>query len=60
MTEYWSAQVASGLVTVMDIDATPAAGDPYAVVKAGFQQWFAQSVASNGLATTLTNYHPLV
>ena len=35
MAEYWSAEVARGLVTVMDIDTTPAAGDPYAVVKTG-------------------------
>jgi hypothetical protein len=59
MAEYWSAQVASGLVTVLDIDTTPTAGDPYAVPKAGFQQWVARSLASDGSVTMLTNYHPL-
>jgi hypothetical protein len=59
MAEYWSAEVARGLVAVMDLDTTPAAGDPYATMKTGFQQWFAQSMAANGSATTLTNYHPL-
>jgi hypothetical protein len=59
MVEYWSADVASGLVTVLDIDTTPTAGDPYAVMKTGFQQWVARSLAADGSNTMLTNYHPL-
>jgi hypothetical protein len=59
MADYWSAEVARGLVTTLDIDTTPAAGDTYAVVQTGFQQWVAQSLASNGQVTTLRNYHAL-
>lgn len=59
VVDYWSAEVANGLVKVLDLDVAPAAGDPYAVMQTGFQQWFAQSVATNGTVTALTNYHPL-
>jgi hypothetical protein len=59
MAEYWSAEVARGLVTTLDIDTAPAAGDPYAVMQTGFQQWVAKSLALNGEATTARNYHPL-
>jgi len=59
VVDYWSAEVANGLVKVLDLDVAPAAGDPYAVMQTGFQQWFAQSAATNGTVTALTNYHPL-
>ncbi len=57
MAEYWIAEVAKGLVTVLDIDTTPTAADPYAAMKSGFQQWVSQSLSLNGSLTTLTNYH---
>ncbi len=39
------------------LDAIPAAADPYAAMKSGFQQWVSQSLSVNGSLTMLTNYH---
>jgi pimeloyl-ACP methyl ester carboxylesterase len=57
MATYWSAEVAKGLVTVLDVDSTPAPGGPYAAVQTTFQQFEAQVIASSGSATALQNYH---
>lgn len=60
MATYWSAQVASGLVTVLDVDSTPAAGDPYAAIETAFEQQLAQNVAASGSAAALSAYHATV
>jgi hypothetical protein len=60
MAAYWSAQVASGLVTVLDVDSTPAAGDPYAAIETAFQQQLAQNEAATGSAAALSVYHATV
>lgn len=57
MAAYWSAQVAQGLVTVVDVDAPPAAGDPYAVEQTGFQQYQAQVAADHGTLAAIQAYH---
>jgi len=57
MAAYWSAEVASGLVTVLDVDSAPTPGGPYAAVQNTFQQFEAQVIASSGSTTALDNYH---
>jgi pimeloyl-ACP methyl ester carboxylesterase len=57
MAAYWSSEVASGRVTILDVDSTPAAGDPYAAVQTTFQQFEAQVIATSGSTTALDNYH---
>lgn len=60
MATYWSAQVTSGLVKVLDVDSTPAAGDPYAAIETAFQQQLAQNIAASGSVTALADYHSTV
>lgn len=60
MAAYWSAQVAAGLVTVLDVNATPQAGNPFAPLQAAFQQTEAQIVASSGQQAAVESYHTTV
>jgi pimeloyl-ACP methyl ester carboxylesterase len=57
MAAYWSGEVASGLLTILDVDSTPAPGDPYAAVQTTFQQFEAQVIAASGATEALDNYH---
>jgi acetyl esterase/lipase len=72
MAEYWSPLVQAGLVTVLDVNATPTAGDPFAAVQEGFIAnqagllAFYQTAAGGGLslaaaeAQLVANYHTAV
>ncbi|HZT02555.1 MAG TPA: hypothetical protein VFA39_09860 [Steroidobacteraceae bacterium] len=60
MATYWSAQVASHLVTVLDVDSTPSAGDPYGAIETAFQQQLAQNEAAMGVTAALSVYHATV
>lgn len=57
MATYWTAQGANAPVTVLDVDSTPAPGDPYAALQTTFQQFEAQVIASSGSTEALDNYH---
>lgn len=57
MAAYWSAQVTSGLVKVLDVDSTPTAGDPYAAIETAFEQQLAQNETAMGLVQALSVYH---
>ena len=57
MATYWSGKAATGLVTVLDVDAAPAPGDGYAAVQTAFQQFEAQVIATSGATEALDNYH---
>jgi hypothetical protein len=37
MQDYWTASAPSAPVTVLNVDAAPASGDPYEGLKTGFQ-----------------------
>ncbi len=60
MEAYWQAQVSTGLVSVLDVNAAPAAGDPYAGVQEAFRQAAAQTVAQVGAQAALEQYHTAV
>jgi hypothetical protein len=49
--------VANGLVTILDVDSTPATENPCAAVQTTFQQFEAQVIASSGVTTALDNYN---
>jgi acetyl esterase/lipase len=50
----------AGLVTVLDVNATPTAGDPFAALQVGFQTTLAGILASGGQTAVVENYHTTV
>ena len=72
MAKYWSALVTAGVVTVLDVNAAPSAGDPFAAVQEGFLAdqasllAFYQTAAGGGLtlaeaqAKLVQGYHVAV
>jgi alpha/beta superfamily hydrolase len=56
MAALWTPYVQGGLVTVLDLNATPQAGNPFAPLQVGLQQTEAQLVAANG-AAAVEAYH---
>jgi hypothetical protein len=53
---YWkNAKVAAGLTSVLDVDSTPGANDPFAAVKTGFAQAEA-AVAAQAIQAGATDY----
>jgi hypothetical protein len=59
MQAFWSA-LPTGLITVLDVNATPATGDPFAALQVGFQAAVAALLASGGSEAVVTNYHTTV
>ena len=49
MAALWSPYVAGGLVTVLDLNGAPQAGNPFAPLQVALQQTEAQLVAANGV-----------
>ncbi|HEY7889459.1 MAG TPA: prolyl oligopeptidase family serine peptidase [Steroidobacteraceae bacterium] len=56
MAALWSPYVAGGLVSVLDLNAAPQAGNPFAPLQVGLQQTEAQLVAANG-AQAVASFH---
>jgi hypothetical protein len=54
MLAWWSPYVQGGLVSSLDLNATP--GGPFAALQAGFQQTYAGLVAADG-AAAIESYH---
>jgi dienelactone hydrolase len=52
----WSPYVQGGLVTVLDLNAAPQAGNPFAPLQVALQEAEAQAVAANGSAA-VASYH---
>lgn len=50
MAALWTPYVQGGLVTVLDLNGTPQAGNPFAPLQVGLQQTEAQLVAADGTA----------
>lgn len=59
MAAYWTG-LPTGLVTVLDVNAPPGPGDPFAPVQAGFQQTLQGQIASEGLQAAIASYHGTV
>ena len=60
MAAFWNPLVAAGLITVLDVNATPQPGNPFAPLQVAFQQQEAQIVASSGQQAALLSYHGTV
>jgi hypothetical protein len=56
MAALWAPYVQGGLVSVLDLNGTPQAGNPFAPLQVGLQQTEAQLVASEG-ASAIASYH---
>ncbi|HEY1890632.1 MAG TPA: prolyl oligopeptidase family serine peptidase [Steroidobacteraceae bacterium] len=56
MAALWAPYVQGGLVTVLDLNGTPQAGNPFAPLQVALQQTEAQLVASQGAAAA-ASYH---
>jgi hypothetical protein len=56
MAAWWTPYVEGGLITVLDLNAAPQAGNPFAPLQAGLQQAEAQLVATSG-AAAIESYH---
>jgi alpha/beta superfamily hydrolase len=56
MAALWAPYVQGGLVTVLDLNGTPQAGNPFAPLQVGLQQTEAQLVAAQG-AAAVASYH---
>lgn len=56
MAALWTPYVQGGLVSVLDLNATPQAGSPFAPLQEGLQQEEAQLVAADGIAG-VASYH---
>jgi pimeloyl-ACP methyl ester carboxylesterase len=56
MAALWSPYVAGGLVSVLDLNAAPQAGSPFAPLQVALQQEEAQLLAANG-QTALASFH---
>lgn len=59
MASFWGA-LPAGLVTVLDVNATPVPGSPSAPLQQAFQQTIAGILASSGEQTYVEEYHDLV
>jgi Prolyl oligopeptidase family len=59
MAGYWTG-LPTGLVTALDVNAPPGAGDPFAAVQVGFQQTLQSQIASEGLQAAIASYHATV
>jgi dienelactone hydrolase len=59
MQLYWSA-LPAGLLTVLDVNATPNPSNPFAPLQAAFQTELAQVVATQGQQAATVAYHGLV
>jgi len=59
MQAYWS-MLPPGLVTVLDVNATPGTTDPFAPIQVAFQQQLAALLASGGEEAVVANYHTTV
>ena len=55
MAAEWSAQVQAGLVSVLDLDATPSG--PYAPLQQGFQSTYQALVSAEGASTAIQSFH---
>jgi hypothetical protein len=56
MAAEWTPYVQGKLVTVLDLNATPQAGNPFAPLQAALQQTEAQLLAANG-AAAVASFH---
>ena len=56
MAALWSPYVAGGLVTVLDLNAAPQVGSPFAPLQAALQQQEAQLLAANG-QSAVASFH---
>ncbi|MGH8290105.1 MAG: alpha/beta hydrolase family protein [Steroidobacteraceae bacterium] len=56
MAAWWTPYVQGGLISVLDLNATPQAGNPFAPLQVGLQQTEAQLLAANG-AAAIASYH---
>jgi len=56
MAALWTPYVQGGLVTVLDLNGTPQAGNPFAPLQVALQQTEAQLVATEG-ASAVASYH---
>jgi hypothetical protein len=56
MAALWTPYVQGGLVSVLDLNGTPQAGNPFAPLQVGLQQTEAQLVATEG-ASAIASYH---
>jgi alpha/beta superfamily hydrolase len=56
MAALWTPYVQGGLVSVLDLNGTPQAGNPFAPLQVGLQQTEAQLVAADG-AAAVASYH---
>jgi hypothetical protein len=59
MQAYWST-LHQGLLTILDVNAAPTAGDPFAALQVGFQETEAQIIASEGQVAAVESYHSTV
>ena len=57
MAAYWAPLVAAKLITVLDLNATPQAGNPFAPLQVALQQTEAQLIAADGEVTALESFH---
>jgi hypothetical protein len=57
MAAFWSLEVSEGLVSVLDVNAPPASGNPFAPLQRAFQQTEAQILASQGQQAAVASYH---
>ena len=57
MAAFWTPEVSAGLVSTLDLAATPGAGDPFAPLQLAFQKYYASLVASEGEAAAVASYH---
>jgi poly(3-hydroxybutyrate) depolymerase len=56
MAALWTPYVQGGLVSVLDLNGTPQAGNPFAPLQVGLQETEAQLVATEG-ASAVASYH---
>lgn len=59
MATYWAA-APQGLITVLDMNGTPASGDPFAALQLAFQQQLAATVSAQGQLAAAEGYHTSV
>ena len=59
MATFWGS-LPMGLVTVLDVNATPIAGSPSAPLQQAFQEGIAGILASGGEQTVIEEYHDFV
>ena len=56
MAAWWTPYVQGGLISVLDLNAAPQAGNPFAPLQVGLQQTEAQLLAADG-AAAIESYH---